>query len=314
MAAMRTAGSWLSVCLAVLLAGAGGVTGCKNKGDAGGAPDEAALRAQRELLAKRDALLATRNKLQSDRDKLDVEIRDIQAKGGDATAQLKQKAELESQLDSQVSDLLGMVGGTVDAIKASGDKAVALAAREAQMSSREKSIADREARVAERERLLAEREVEAAARWKDSCTTGAAPVIIQQAAPAGGTYSRKDVSNLIHRAKGTMSRKGLLDSDLPGPAQELEDDASKALAANDMGKAYFAARQLLATVESIQVNRAFIQAKTGRLSARLKSSKVDAATNQQAADILRDVMQKYNAGQFTAANKRLNTLASRLAH
>jgi hypothetical protein len=66
-------------------------------------------------------------------------------------------------------------------------------------------------------------------------------------------------------------------------------------------------------VEAIQVNRAFIQAKTARLSAQAKSGKVDEGTNTQLASILTDVMQKYNDGDFTAANKRLNTLAGLLA-
>src|SRR5262249_62356270 len=39
----------------------------------------------------------------------------------------------------------------------------------------------------------------------------------------------------------SMNKKGILVSDLPGPAQALEAEASKALGENDLGKAYFAA-------------------------------------------------------------------------
>ena len=48
-----------------------------------------------------------------------------------------------------------------------------------------------------------------------------------------------------------------------GPGAGLESEASKALNENDMSKAYFAAAQLVATVDAIPVNRAFIQAEDG---------------------------------------------------
>jgi hypothetical protein len=39
---------------------------------------------------------------------------------------------------------------------------------------------------------------------------------------------------------------------------------------------------------------------------------LDEAANKELAEILGDVMQKYNDGDFGAANKRLNTLAAKL--
>ena len=138
-------------------------------------------------------------------------------------------------------------------------------------------------------------------------------MIIQSAAPKDGKYTKSDVAGLIQKAKRDMNKKNLINSDLPGPAQSLESEAGKALNENDMSKAYFAAAQLVATVEGIAVNRQFIQAKTARLSAQAKGMKLDEATNKQLADILGDVMQKYNDGDFGAANRRLNQLASTLA-
>src|SRR5947208_2386691 len=111
---------------------------------------------------------------------------------------------------------------------------------------------DREARLAERERTLATREAEAAQRWKDSCSMSA-PMIIQ--APKGGNYTKKDVADVIGRAHAAMAKKGILTGDLPGPAQSLEAEASKALNENDFSKAYFAAMQLSGQVEAIQINR-----------------------------------------------------------
>jgi hypothetical protein len=205
-----------------------------------------------------------------------------------------------------------MVNSKLDAMKQTGDKTANVAGREAEIASREKAVADREARVAERERALTQRDFESAQRWKESCSSGAAPVIIQQPPPKGGNYTNKDVSTLIARARSAMNRKGLISSDLPAPAQSLESEASRAMNDNDMSKAYFAAAQLLASVNAIAVNRAFIQAKTARLSAQVKAKKVDEATNKQLADILGDVMQRYNDGDFSAANKRLNQLAAML--
>jgi hypothetical protein len=301
---MRTAGFLVFLCLAAVL------FGCKNKSDADAAPDPAALKAQQELLARRDKLLASRVQLQGDREKLKVEIGEIEAKGGDASEQKKKLVDLDTQIESQTSEVISVLGSKIDAL--GGDKAAQVAGREAGIGSREKMVAEREARIAEREKLLAQREVESAQRWKDSCNTGGGAVIIQQAAPKGGNYGKKDVSDLIAKAKAGMAKKGLLNSDL-GPAAGLEGEAGKALNENDMSKAYFAAAQLAGTVDSIQINRLFIKGKYERLSAQVKNSKVDDATNQQLASILTDVMQNYNNGDFTAANKRLNALATMLA-
>jgi hypothetical protein len=296
--------------LVVLCLGAG--VGCKNKGDADAAPDPEAVKAQQELIARRDKLLDARKKLQSDKDKLDVEIKAIQAKGGDATEQLKKKAELETELESQNESIISLVNSKLDGLGKAADKTAQVASREAEIASREKQVADREARIAERERALAQRDGESAARWKESCAVGA-PMIIQSPASKEGKYGKSDVSGLIAKAKKEMGKKNLINSDLPGPAQSLESEAGKALNDNDMSKAYFAAAQLVATVEAITINRAFIQAKTARLNAQAKGMKLDDATNKQLADILGDVMQKYNDGDFGAANRRLNQLASMLA-
>jgi hypothetical protein len=303
---MRIAGILVVLCLG--LTG----TGCKNKGDADSAPDPEAVKAQQELIARRDKLLEARNKLKSDKDKLDIEIKEIQAKGGDASEQLKKKAELESQLESQNETMLSLVNTKLDGLGKAADKTAQVAAREADIASRERTVAEREARIAERERALATRDAESAARWKETCSVGA-PTIIQAPTPKDGKYTNKDVSALIQKAKREMGKKGLINSDLPGPAQSLESEAGKALNDNDMSKAYFAAAQLVGTVEAIVVNRQFIQAKTARLSAQAKGMKLDEATNKQLADILGDVMQRYNDGDFSAANRRLNQLASTLA-
>jgi hypothetical protein len=303
---MRIVGLFVVLCLGI------GTLGCKNKGDGEAAPDPAALKAQQELIARRDKLIEARKKLQDERNQLDSVIKDKQARGEDASEQLKRRDELDTQLESSTSDLLNMVNGKIDSLKVSTDKAGSMAGREAEVASRERTIADRESRLAEREKALAQREVEAAQRWKDTCNTGGAPLIIQQAAPKSGNYTKSDVSALISKAKAAMGKKGIINADLPGPAQTLESEAGKAINENDMSKAYFAAAQLVATVDAIQVNRAFIQAKIARLQAQVKGAKLDEATNKDLSDTLGDVMNSYNNGDFVAANRRLNTLAAKL--
>ncbi len=302
---MRIAGILVVLCLFAGL-------GCKNKGDADAAPDPEAVKAQQELIARRDKLLEARKKLQSDKEKLDIEIKEIQAKGGDASEQIKKKQELETELESQNESIISLVNSKLDGLGKAADKTAQVASREAEIASREKAVADREARIAERERLLAQRDSESAARWKESCQVGA-PMIIQSSGTKDGKYTKSDVAGLIQKAKREMNKKNLINSDLPGPAQSLESEAGKALNENDMSKAYFAAAQLVATVEGIAINRQFIQAKTARLSAQAKGMKLDEGTNKQIADGLGDVMQKYNDGDFGAANKRLNQLATVLA-
>src|ERR1041384_2572212 len=136
--------------------------------------------------------------------------------------------------------------------------------------------------------------------------------MILPSARADGKYGKADVQPLLARARATMSKKGVLVADLPAPAQGLEGESTRAMADGDWGKAYFAAAQLVAMVAAVKIDRAFIQAKTARLSSQVKASKLDETANQQLAGVLSDVMQKYNDGNFGAANQRLNQLAALL--
>jgi hypothetical protein len=286
------------------------LAGCKGKSDASNTPDPAALKAQQELIARRDALLAQRQQLQSDADKVAEEIKAAEAKGGDTSALAKKKADLEKQMQGQDAELATIrtnVETAVAKIAAAGDAAALIAQREANMGSRERSVAVREEKMADRERSLAQRERELAQREKDTC--GAAqPMIVQQvAAPRGANYTRKEIEPLLNRARSQMSKKGILGNDL-GPASGLEGEATKAMADGDWGKAYLAAAQLSATVDAIKIDRSFITAKYARLNTRVSSGKLDEQTSQQLTDGMKDVLQKYGDGDFAAANRKLNQL------
>jgi hypothetical protein len=297
---MRVAGVLLFVC--VLL------SGCKNKGEADAAPDPAAVKAQQELIQRRDALLAARNKLQTERDSVDAQIKDAEAKGGDTTELVKKRADLDTQIESSTADLINMVNSKLDAMKQSGDKSANVAAREAEIAGREKAVADREARIAEREKSLIQRDGELAQRWKESCGAGGGAVIIQSAPPKGGNYSKKEVADLIARARQAMNKKGLIASDLPGFSQ-VENSA---LSESDPNRAYALASQLGPMVEQQKIDAGFIKGKIARMQGELKSKKLDDAQNQQLASILNDVTTKFGDADYAAANRRLNQLSQLL--
>jgi len=293
----------------VLLWLAGSAPACKDHGDASAAPDPAALKAQQDLVKRRDALLDQRQKLEGQRKLVLEQIQKAEASGGDTKDLARQRDDLTSQIDGQSAEL-GQMSDKLSSLSTKLDSAAELVGREDRMAQREGRIAAREAVVGDRERSLAAREEKLAQREKETC--GMAPPMIIQTARADGKYTKADVQPLLARARATMSKKGVLVADLPGPAQGLEGESTRAMAEGDWGKAYFAAAQLVAMVDAVKVDRAFIQAKTARLSNQVKASTPDDATNQQLTGVLSDVMQKYNDGNFAAANVRLNQLATLL--
>jgi hypothetical protein len=301
---MRIAGLLLSLTLVLV------VTACKGKGDASAAPDPAAIKAQQELVERRDALMAQRKNLEGERDKIDEQIKQVTATGGDASELAKKRAALDSQIENQSSDLTSLTS-KLDQVVARGDQAAGIAAREASMGSREKTVASREAQFSEREKAIAAREAALAIREKETCGAGVAPMIVQVAAPKGSNYTKKDIEPLLGKARATMQKKGLVSSDL-GPAAGLETESTNAMRDNDWGKAYLAAAQLAATVDAIKVDKNFIGAKAARLQAHIRSSKRDEATQQMLADGMKEIMQKFGDGDFNAANRKLNELAGKV--
>jgi hypothetical protein len=283
--------------------------GCKDRSDASTVPDPAAQKAQQDLVKRRDALIEQRQRLESQRSTIVAQIQKAEASGSDTKDLAKQRDDLTAQIDGQSVEL-GQMSDKLSSLSTKLDSAAEIAAREDRISQREGRVASREAALGERERTLASREEKLAQREKETC--GTAPPMIIQAGKADGKYGKSDVQPLLARARATMSKKGILVADLAGPAQGLEGESTRAMADGDWGKAYFAAAQLVAMVDAVKIDRAFIQAKTARLSNQVKASKPDDATNQQLTSALADVMQKYNDGNFAAANVRLNLLAGQL--
>src|SRR5262245_19310250 len=311
---------WLGVLLVVCL-GAGGGVGCKDKDKdeaaaAAAAPDPAAQKEQQDLLARRDALLKSRAQLKDEQAKIEEQRKTVAQQGGDTSELDKKAAELKTQDDKlageqdQLVDAIASKLAEADAARTAGnDKAAQVAAREAGIAAREKTFASRESGIAAREAALAERERALAVREKETCGQAAAPTtIIQQVDAKGSKYTKKDVEPLLKRARDDMSRKGVLAADLPATAQGLEREATKAMGEGDFGAAFFAARQLQNTVDTLKIDRAFISAKIGRLSARMKGTTLDAGKQKQVDDLFGDATAKYGDGDFGGANRKLNQI------
>ena len=297
---MRAAG------LCVLLLFVGVLAGCKNKGEADAAPDPQAVKAQQDLIARRDALMAMRTQLQGEADALDTKINDARAKGEPVDDLVKQKAELDKKLHDTSSEV-DTATSKLDASRAALDKATAVAAREADIASREKSLAEREKSLADREKALMQRDAEQASRWKDSCQGGSTTIIQAAPTPKGGNLSKKEVSDLIARGKAGMAKKGLVTSDLPAYAQGLEADAIKDLQADDVYKASVAAQGFAGAVDQIKVDKKFISDKMNRLNAAIRAKgKMDDAGQAQLGTINNEVSKLVIDGDYISANRKLN--------
>lgn len=294
----------LSVALVLTLSIA--AAGCKEQTQ----PDPAALRAQQALIARRNALLESRKLLQEKRKQIQEDLSKAAASGGD-TAVIQRKledtdSELEQQND-QLAEEFQALSSKLDSIAVATDQTADVAVREAGIGTREKSVGQREERLATRERDLADRERALAVRERDTCSV-AAPVIVQTA-PRGISYSRKEIETQLSRARTNMAKRGLRTTDLPSFAVGLEREATKGMTDNDLGKAYLAASQLAATVDSVKIDRAFIETKIGRLQRQIASNgKIDEKTNKDLGSGIAEVMQKWGDGDFAKANAKLNQL------
>jgi hypothetical protein len=309
---------WLAAVGTVAMVAA--LTGCKDKGtEKGGAVAAVGVKADDSaLIARRDALLKSREGIQEQAAALEAERARIAQAGGDTAEVDKKVAALRTQeaaLSSEESDILERLMDerkTLLAAAAGGADATAqVAVREQGMAGREKSVASREDRVAQREAALAERERALAAREKETCGVGAAPTTIIQTVDAKGSkYDKRDVEPMLKKARGVMGDRGILASDLPGNVRGLEKEATEAMADADFGRAYLAANQLFKTVSVLPIDKAFIQAKSSRISAVAKGKTLDGGVQKSVDDLFSDATSRFVDGDYKGANKKLNQIWS----
>jgi len=316
---------WSVGFLSLVLVGGAATWGCKGSEKSAAQSDkiiaDSSKIAEKEedLISRRDALLSSRRSLKEERAALDEEIRAARESGGDV-AELQEKAKAlrekeqgldqeEDQVNTKLDELLSQRRAiTRELASMSGSDAAKIAAREAGLADREKTLARREEKVAQREAALAEREREVQRYKMEKCGTATPTTIIQTVDAKGSKYTKKDVEPLLRNARAQMNKKGILQSDLPEPAQGLEEEATKAMAEGDYGKARFAASQLVAAIRSTKINRAFISAKISRLSGMMKGRTLDGAKQAEVDALFREATAAYGDAKFTTANRRLNKI------
>jgi hypothetical protein len=274
--------------------------------------------AEGEVQARREEITREREKVTADRVALEEHKKQVAAQGGDPKAvEEEEKAvaareeklvEKENDLDKKIEVLINDYH-TVQAgpTTGPGDN---VTRREQGVASREKDFARREQQIASREATLAERERELARRERDTCSVQPAPIIqtVPIAPPSGSRYSKRDVEPILKDARRKMTEKGLLPADLPAPAKGLEHEAMDAMGAGDFGRAKFAAEQLLAVINSLQVDRAFVVQKINRLASMMKSAKPPEDVKQQMDELFRDATVDFGDGKFVSSNSKLNRI------
>ena len=308
----------LAITLLVSLAGCKG----KDKGNdseaaAATVKDDSSAKAAEDLLAKRDALMKSRQTLQEERAVLEAERQKIlEANPGGDTSEIDKKLEESRSQEEQLTSQESALGDQMEAflqtakdVTATGNAQELVAARESGVANREKAMASREDRVAQREKDLAQREKALAEREREMCSGGGGgTTIIQTTVDPKAKYSKRDVEKDLKKAREAMSKKGILSSDLPAQAAGLEKEATKSMADGDYGPARFAASQLLATVEAMKIDRAFISGKIGRLSKRMKGATLEDAKQKEVDELFADATAKYGDGDYAGANKKLNAI------
>ncbi len=297
--------------------------GCKASDKEGGEAAKKAIeqnetisKEEDSLLARRDALVKARQRIREERDALDERRRTAVAAGvdtGDIDTKVKQLIAEESGLldeeeglNKRYKEIIRQRREMMDVLATTGGGETAgVASREKSIASREKGLSDQAAKLAEREEKLALREAAFAKREAQMCGIAAAPAtIIRTVDVKGSSYTKKDVEPLLKKARSYMSKKGIRRSDLPDPARDLEKEATSAMAEGDYGRARFAANQLVSTVKSIKVNKAFIQAKIGRLNSAVSGKKLSSKVDK----LFREATEYYGDGKFRSANKKLNKI------
>lgn len=285
--------------------------GCKDKRTAD-AVDPATLSAQQALIEKREELLARRRKLQEERSLLQEEMRKVSASGGD-TSELERKLQstnsLIEQQNDQLADEFQALSAKLDTLaSAAAGQRDSATIKDAELRSRERTVTQREDRVNQRELALLDRERQLLQRERETC--GPASTVVVQAPPRGGQYTRKEIDPLLARARANMGKRGLLPADLPAHAQGLEREATRALADSDYGKAYLAASQLVATIDAVKLDRAFVKAKIDRLQRLVagRRGEISRELNDRLGAGIAAVMKDWGDGDFTQANAKLNQL------
>lgn len=325
----------LGVVVAVLLLTAGGA--CKDDKKRSDEDLKAVVAADKQLMNRERKILTRRGALQRER----KTVRDKRAALATKKAALEEgdtkgRQELEAEesklasleaklvaqeigLNKRLHSLLDEKSGLVSKLargKGSTAREMVAARREYSVALREKDLSRREAELAKRERNLAGREQALAVRQAKLCPRGGGQTVVVQAPPrpvsGGGGYSRKDVEPVFRAALKAMGTKGILTADLPPGVDRLMTEIRHGVSKGEYTRAKYSADQLLATVRTMKIDRAFIGAKIGRLSRAIRRASPSAAQRQKVDALFQEATANYGDGRFQSANRKLNRIYSLL--
>lgn len=304
--------------------------GCKDKPERSDEALKSIEQADKALMAQERALLSRRGTLQRERthirDKRAALISKREALGETDTVKREELEKEESELASleaklfkqeislneRLQSLIDEKSGLVEKIaKGSGDaKQAMVARREYGVALREKDLARREGDLSRRERELARREQALAERQAKICPRASSTVqVVHAPAPTGGgSYTRQDVEPVYRAAVKAMSAKGILTADLPPGIDRLMTEIRHAVSKKEYTRAKYAADQLLATVRSLRIDRGFIGAKIGRLSAAIRRAPPRGGNKEKVDSLFQQATAAYGDGRFMDANRKLNRI------
>lgn len=264
-------------------------------------------RARREI-ADRLSNLSQADRKQ--RSSLEQEEKKLLAEERQLAGRISDFERERSKLEKEKTRLLEQIAATG---KRSGGASVEQ--REATVAGRERALARREAELAEREKEIGAKEREALALLQQARELltgldGTSKTIVVNRTVAAGANKRPTASAVRsseRKVRSVMRRKGILKADLSPAARELERAAERAEKGQDYEEAANAYDQLLTAVNSIAVNKEFVQAKFGRINREVGSKKLG-AKSKQINRLLNDVSGYFTDGRYESANRKINEI------
>ncbi|MBN2361692.1 MAG: hypothetical protein JXR83_19725, partial [Deltaproteobacteria bacterium] len=137
-------------------------------------------------------------------------------------------------------------------------------------------------------------------------------VIPPMGASGGKTVKRSVVDRSYREVQNVIGKKGLLIADLPPAVQGHNASIKKALAAGDYALAYDYVQQLRDVVKQIEIDRAFVEAKMGRLSQMQREHPHDKSIEPEVAQRFEKLTKLFTDGKYVLANREINEIANLL--
>ncbi len=264
------------------------------------AKERADIEAKLASLSKKDK--KQRDELEAQEKKLADEERRIRENTKNFESERAKLDEEKTKLLDRISKLTATKGGmTIE------QREAALAQREKDVALREKAVADREGKIAAREGEVGKRLTELASAMQGMGGTVTKTIVVNNtsaaSAPAGGA-TKASAQKVQKQVRGAMDAKGLLGDDLPPTAKELLGAGNEAMENKDYGSAQQSFTDLLGVIESIQINRAFIEGKMQRANKIAQKKQL----NDEGKGLLDEISNSAADGRYDRANRKLNQL------